>query len=149
MFIESQPNESIFDSPAKVLVNPVNCCGIMGAGLALEFKKRYPKNNIAYVGACAYKELRVGTLFTFQEGGKLICNFPTKDNPQYPSRMSYITVGLTQLRGDIIKYEYPSVAIPAIGCGLGNLKWEIVYPEIQRLLSKLHCKIYIYPPRPL
>lgn len=127
---------NIFDSKATALVNPVNCVGVMGRGLALEFKKRYPENFRIYAEACARGEVRPGRILVVPP----VINFPTKRHWREPSRLEDITAGLQALRsvlGD-------SVAIPPLGCGLGGLPWPQVRNEIEKILSDYPCDIFIY-----
>lgn len=140
----------IFKSHALALVNPVNINGIMGKGLALQFKLEYPENYKAYVNACKTNQINIGKLFVFKEinhkGEKIIINFPTKKNWYEPSKYEYIEKGLNDLLNIIEKYNIESIAIPALGCGLGGLDWEIVKNMIEEKLSYVDTEIYIYEP---
>ena len=143
---------NILKSKAYILVNPVNCIGIMGRGLALEFKKRYLYNYYAYVKACKSKIVLPGNLFFYNEKDKCIANFPTKINWRDDSKLSYIEDGLNDLVRKIL-YERKqcgkcSVAIPALGCGCGGLDWDIVLPLIELKISVLpdDIDIEIYTP---
>lgn len=139
---------NLFDSAAEALVNPVNCKGIAGAGLALEFRNRFPENFTLYERACRRGLVRVGEVFAVAiVGGETILNFPTKDDWRKPSRLSWIVAGLTDLRNKIINSGARSVAVPALGCGLGGLSWGEVFPEIERALADLPAEIFVYPPR--
>lgn len=118
---------SIFDFAETVdaLVNPVNCMGVAGKGLALEFKRRYPANHDAYRRHCSAGKLKIGLLFIV---GKpyvpvTIINFPTKDDWRMPSRMTYITAGLQRLTQAVQQLDLKRIAIPALGCGNGGLEW--------------------------
>jgi O-acetyl-ADP-ribose deacetylase (regulator of RNase III) len=120
---------SIFDEKADALVNPVNCVGVMGNGLALRFRRRFPKNFTAYARACKYDQVRPGKLFVHETGletPRLIVNFPTKVHWKQDSRIEYISDGLLSLIWLIREREIKSIAIPKLGCGLGGLKWEVV-----------------------
>lgn len=123
---------SIFSSDAGLLVNPVNTRGKMGAGLAKQFKQRYKQNDREYIHYCkqhAYSIANFG-VFVTDENEKLICNFPTKEDWEKPSRLSYIRKGLLHLRNFLMNYPYRDrlerIAIPALGCGLGGLDPKVV-----------------------
>lgn len=122
----------LFDSDAYALVNAVNCEGVMGKGIAYQFKSRFPRNFEAYREACASGFLRPGRLFPFEEGGKLIINFPTKDKWRNSSEMKYIDWGLSALSGFLNSNRIPSVAIPPLGAGNGGLIWR----DVRRLMEE-------------
>ena len=127
------PNFSIFDENVEAIVNPVNCVGVAGKGLALEFKKRYPKNFEEYRNACFKGEVNVGEMFITKTGTKtpkFIINFPTKKHWKFQSEFVWIKEGLIDLFDKCIDLQINSLAIPAIGCGLGGLNWDIVNKEI-------------------
>ena len=139
---------NIFRSPAQALVNPVNTVGVMGGGLAAEFKRRYPKHYVAYTRACRLGRLAPGRVFSHEERGKLIVCFPTKRSWRERSRLSYIEDGLRALGTEITEREIESIAIPALGCGLGQLSWQAVRPVIERGLEPVadSVEIYLHPP---
>lgn len=128
-------------SSADALVNAVNCRGVMGRGLALQFRRAYPDNYTAYRVACRSGDVRPGRMFVYERrpvnGPRFIVNFPTKDHWGDPSRMSYITDGLIALVGEIERLGIRSIALPAIGCGLGGLPWDEVRPEIEVALRDI------------
>jgi uracil-DNA glycosylase family 4 len=133
---------------ANIRVNPVNCVGVMGAGLAGEFKRRYPVMFAAYKEACAENDLRPGKLHIYidPDGGPTIVNFPTKRHWQNKSRMEDIDAGLIALR-EYLRFHVGSVVvIPAIGCGLGGLVWAVVFELIKTKLDDLHCDVRVFPP---
>jgi O-acetyl-ADP-ribose deacetylase (regulator of RNase III) len=137
----------IFSSECQYLVNPVNCKGIMGKGLALLFKQRYPEMYVAYKEACTNKKLSVGKL-TIHDN--VIC-FPTKIDPFDRSKIEYITMGLPALAFIIKHLNITSCAIPALGCGEGGLKWFHVKEVLQLWAGSFkelieHCRIKIYVP---
>lgn len=140
----------IFNAKTEAIVNPVNCVGVMGKGLALAFKQRYPDNYAAYRKACQTHELQIGRIFTYRlkgDGeGKLhyIINFPTKDHWRDASKVSYIEQGLDALARTIEEIPIHSIAIPPLGCGLGGLSWDIVRPLVIKRLESLDCAIYLY-----
>jgi len=126
---------NIFESGAEAIVNTVNCVGVMGRGLALQCKVLYPKNYEAYRSACDAGEVRIGKMFVCdmqrQTNPKYIINFPTKRHWRFPSKMEYITKGLSDLAGTIRRIGVKSVAIPPLGCGLGGLDWNKVRQLIE------------------
>lgn len=124
----------IFDSDCEALVNPVNCIGVMGAGLASQFKKHFPGNFQAYFEECGRQAIVPGKLFVWPDNGKIIINFPTKDHWKNPSKLKFIEKGLDTLE----KQDYESIAIPPLGCGLGGLRWM----DVKRLI---HVKLKDYP----
>lgn len=143
----------IFKSESEAIINPVNCVGVMGKGLALEFKNRYPDNFKDYEVACKTGKLELGKMFVhenrsnFNSNHKLIINFPTKRHWRDKSELSYIENGLNDLVKVVKEHDIKSVAIPPIGCGLGGLDWKIVKPMIERAFSSLpEVKLKIYEP---
>ncbi len=139
-------NESIFESNCQAIVNPVNCIGVMGAGLAKAFKTKYPNNFIHYKRMCDKNLLRLGTCYTFKENEKLIVNFPTKNHFNDLSSYQYISLGLDALIRHCEFYKISSIAIPALGCGLGKLRFDRVLDIISAKLSSLNIQIDVYEP---
>jgi len=141
-------NKDIFKSSAECLVNPVNVVGVMGAGLALQFKTRYKLNYITYKEACDEGYIRIGCGLNVKEYDKYIFNFPTKKHWKDPSKLEYIELGLIDLAEHIFQFDINSVAIPALGCGLGGLDWNDVRPLIEKFEKKLNINvdIEIYEP---
>ena len=142
----------IFNAKTEAIVNPVNCVGVMGKGLALAFKDRFPDNYIVYRKLCKAHRLKVGQIFTYclaKPEGELhyIVNFPTKDHWRDPSKLSYIESGLVSLVTAIKETPIHSIAIPPLGCGLGGLDWAIVKPMIESALQDLDCAVYLYDRR--
>jgi len=142
---------NILDSPAEALVNTVNTVGVMGKGIALQFKNRFPANFKAYKEACNNKSLKIGQLLVTEEetllhGKKTIINFPTKTNWRLPSEYSYITKGLQALVTEIRNRNIKSIAIPPLGAGNGGLDWSKVKPIIVSALQDLDCNVYLYEP---
>jgi ribA/ribD-fused uncharacterized protein len=127
----------IFDVPAQVLVNPVNCVGVMGKGLALEFKQRFPENFTAYKEACDRGEIQPGRIFVQEAQGKSIVNLPTKGHWRDSSQLVDVEAGLYALLAWSLVNKPESIAIPALGCGLGGLKWEDVLPVIKQVAELL------------
>ena len=145
------PNGDLFTSTTQVLVNAVNCVGIMGKGLALTFKHRYPANFEAYYWAVRAKKVKIGEPFVYTcpigESPQYIVNFPTKIHWKDRSRLPHIEVGLIALRRWLLYEEIESIAIPQLGCGLGGLEWPHVRRLIQKHLSPLEgIRIELYGP---
>ena len=132
------------------LVNPVNCVGAMGKGLALQFKRAYPGNYDAYVAACRRGDVRPGRMFTYEtgkEGPRLIVNFATKRHWKDSSRIEDIEAGLRGLAWEIATRGIRSVALPAVGCGLGGLDWTEVCERIESTLGGLGAvRVVVYEP---
>lgn len=142
---------NLFDSKAEALVNTVNTDGIMGKGIALQFKNEFPHNYKIYVKACANKEIGIGkSLVTEEEsllmGKKIIINFPTKTSWRKPSEYSYIEEGMLDLVRIIKEKSIRSIAIPPLGSGNGGLEWNKVKLILEKHLSKVECDIQIYQP---
>ena len=131
----------ILQADAEALVNAVNCVGIMGRGIALQFKNAFPENFKAYEAACARDEVWPGRMFVFETGflanPKYIISFPTKQHWRDKSRMEDIDSGLKALADAITKHGIRSIAIPALGSGLGGLQWGEVRPRIEAALDGL------------
>lgn len=144
-------DKDIFALEVDALVNPVNTVGIMGAGLAAQFKKRYPGNYDAYRRACKRGDLRVGSMFVFDLGmlsqPRYIVNFPTKAHWRDASQMAYIKNGLADLRRTVESYRIQSLALPMIGCGLGGLDWNDVRPMIVSIFKELsEVEVFLLEP---
>lgn len=142
---------NLFESGADALVNTVNTVGVMGKGLALQFKKRYPKNFELYAEACRRGEVQTGKLFVTQEGDLLgsvwIINFPTKQHWKHPSRLEWVESGLADLRRVIEEHAIKSIAIPPLGCGLGGLDWPTVKALIEEALNDIvSVDVMVYEP---
>ena len=131
---------NMFSESAEALVNTVNCVGVMGRGVALQFKKRFPENFKAYEKACARKEVVPGKMFVFETGAlfpRIIINFPTKRHWRQGSRMEDIEAGLADLVRVLRERGVSSVAVPPLGCGLGGLDWNLVRPKIEAALDSV------------
>ena len=142
---------NLLDSPAESLVNTVNTVGVMGKGIALQFKEAFPVNNKIYITACKASQLQPGKLLAVKDhnallGEKLIINFPTKKHWRHPSKYHYIEDGLQALVVLIQEQQIKSIAIPPLGCGNGGLDWVIVKQMIQKYLSPLPILVYVYEP---
>ena len=135
---------NMFDYPAQALVNPVNCVGVAGKGLALQFKRKFPMNYDWYASECDMRSMQVGRVLVhdfeaYQESQihRFIINFPTKTHWRQPSEYSYIWEGLGDMVASIEEHEITSIAIPALGCGLGGLDWEVVEKMIFEVMEPL------------
>lgn len=143
---------NLLESDAEALVNTVNTVGIMGKGIALQFKNLFPENFKLYKKACENKELTIGKLLITEEesllgGRKMIINFPTKTNWRKPSEYDYIEKGLQELVYVIRERNIKSIAIPPLGSGNGALDWNKVKALIEMYLTPLtDCAVYIYQP---
>ena len=142
----------ILKEDAEALVNTVNCVGVMGRGIALQFKKAFPKNFKAYASACKNGEVQPGRMFVFKTGQltnpHYIINFPTKRHWRGKSRMEDIETGLKALVNIIRQCNIRSIAIPPLGSGLGGLDWSEVRSHIEAALQPLtDVRITIYEPK--
>jgi len=142
---------NLLDSEAEALVNTVNTIGVMGKGIALQFKNMFPNNFKMYSNACKNKEVKVGQLLVIEDealltGKKIIINFPTKTNWRLPSEYQYIEEGLVELVKVIKDKKIKSIAIPPLGSGNGGLDWNKVKKILYKHLSDVVCDIYIYEP---
>ena len=142
---------NMLDSTAEALVNTVNTVGVMGKGIALQFKEAFPVNNKKYIEACKNGSLVIGSLLAVKDhnallGEKLIINFPTKKHWRHPSKYEYIEMGLQALADMIKEKEISSIALPPLGCGNGGLQWAIVKPMIEQYLKNVSAEIFIYEP---
>ncbi len=130
----------IFAEDVEALVNSVNCVGVMGRGIALQFKNLFPENFERYTGACKRDEIQPGRMFVFETGHltnpRYIINFPTKRHWRGKSRMEDIEAGLQSLAREIRTRNITSVAIPPLGSDLGGLSWSEVRPRIEAVLKE-------------
>jgi len=141
----------ILQADAEALVNTVNCVGIMGRGIALQFKSAYPENFKAYEVACGRGEVQPGRMFVFETrqltNPKYIINFPTKRHWRGKSRMEDIDAGLKVLANEIRSRRIRSIAVPPLGSGLGGLDWRHVRPRIEAALRDLDgVRIIVFEP---
>lgn len=141
----------ILQADAEALVNTVNCVGIMGRGVALQFKNAFPENYKAYEAACDRGEVQPGKMFVFETGWltnpKHIINFPTKRHWKGKSRIEDIETGLSALLSEIRKRGIRSIAIPPLGAGLGGLDWQLVKSRIVTALASLvDVKVTVFEP---
>ncbi|MBD3267981.1 Appr-1-p processing protein, partial [bacterium] len=142
----------ILNEEVEALVNTVNCVGVMGRGIALQFKNAFPDNFKAYSKACKRGQIHPGKVFIYDYERmtypRYIINFPTKRHWRGKSRMEDIENGLESLRNEIQTRDIQSIAIPPLGSGLGGLDWEDVRKRIEDYLSQLsQVQIVIFEPK--
>lgn len=142
---------NLFDSKADALINTVNTEGVMGKGIALQFKKEFPNNYKMYNELCKKGDFNIGDLLFFKEeniaaGEKWIINFPTKTTWRKPSEYSYIETGLNSLISSLSNYPINSIALPPLGSGNGGLDWQRVKAMIEEKLGPLDILIEVYEP---
>ena len=141
----------ILESPAEALVNTVNCVGVMGRGIALQFKNRYPENYKEYAQACKQSEVMPGRMLVTNvnqlQGPKYIINFPTKRHWRGKSRLEDIDAGLADLVRVVEDLKITSIAVPPLGCGLGGLPWRLVKARILKAFQGLEqVQVYLFEP---
>jgi len=137
----------MFAAPVQTLTNAVNCRGVMGAGVALEFKKRYPEMFADYEERCRSGLVKLGEPYLWRgPEERCVLNFPTKDDWRLPSRLEPIVSGLEYLVSHCEEWGITSLAVPALGCGRGGLSWENVRPVLIEHLGSLEIPVLIYRP---
>ncbi len=135
----------LFASPAQTLVNTVNTVGVMGKGIAKDFKSIYPEMFSRYQELCEKGQFDIGQLWPYRTPNKLILNFPTKKHWRSPSRPEYIEAGLKSFAAKYHAYGVTSISFPLLGCGNGELDWETqVHPLMEQYLTNLPIDIYIH-----
>jgi len=144
---------NLLEADADALVNAVNVVGVMGKGIALQFKREFPENFRAYRRACESGELQLGRVFVHQNQAprrpRFIVNFPTKGHWRDASRLEDIDAGLRSLVRAIRDLRIRSIAVPPLGCGLGGLPWTDVRPTIEAALEPLtDVDVRLYSPLP-
>lgn len=141
---------NLLEADVEALVNTVNTVGVMGKGVALMFKERFPGNYRLYKSACEAKQVQTGKMFVTEvkelQGPRWVINFPTKQHWKAPSKMIWVEDGLQDLRRFLIEHNVKSVAIPPLGAGNGGLEWAQVKPRIESALADLDTEILIYEP---
>lgn len=142
---------NLLDTDVEALVNAVNTVGVMGKGIALAFKQRFPANYQAYAAACQRGDVQTGRMFITDTqallGPRWIVNFPTKQHWRDPSRLEWVRSGLQDLRRFLLDEDVQSVALPALGAGLGGLSWPAVRAEIDLALGDLNMAVLAYEPQ--
>lgn len=134
----------IFTSPAKLIVNTVNTVGVMGKGVALEYKNRYPEMFRMYKELCDTKRLDVGKLALWKGESKWVLLFPTKKHWRNPSKLEYVESGLRKFADNWDSIGVNSVAFPRLGCGNGGLNWDEVRPLMEKYLNPLPIQVFVY-----
>ncbi len=142
----------VLRADAEALVNSVNCVGVMGRGVALQFRKAFPENYEAYRKVCDRKELRPGTVFVHDlnrlTNPRYVINFPTKEHWKAKSRIEDIETGLGALVREVRARKIRSIAMPPLGCGLGGLRWAKVKPLIEEAFRKVpDVRVLLYQPK--
>lgn len=131
----------LLGADVEALVNAVNTVGVMGKGIALQFAKKYPEMLEAYRKACKMGEVQLGRMHVFERGvmfnPRYLINFPTKGHWRSSSRIEDIEAGLSALADEIRWRHIRSIAVPALGCGNGDLDWRVVRPAIEQALGAL------------
>ena len=142
---------NILAADVEAVVNPANAHGVMGAGLALQFKNKYPRMFAEYRRRCAAGEFGPGEVMPVKVADSnphWVLNFATKDHWRDASKIEYIERGLADLRRVILSLELTGVAIPALGCGLGQLDWPTVRVRIETFASTLpKMRVVVYEPQ--
>jgi O-acetyl-ADP-ribose deacetylase (regulator of RNase III)/uncharacterized protein YwgA len=137
----------LFQSKAQTLVNTVNCVGIMGKGVALEFKKRFPEMFEDYARRCQAGEVRLGRPYVFKRRTEpWIINFPTKHHWRQVTNIRDVVKGLEFLLAHYKEWGVTSLAVPPLGCGNGQLEWRVVGPTLYRYLQELDIPVELYAP---
>ncbi len=138
---------NIFEAPAQVITNAVNCVGVMGGGIALQFKERYPDMFRDYAARCVEKTVKPGEPYLFENGSVQVLNFPTKNDWRVDSKLEDIETGLKYLSENYGEMGIYSLALPALGCGLGGLDWNDVKPLVEKYLGDLpDLDVLVYEP---
>jgi O-acetyl-ADP-ribose deacetylase (regulator of RNase III) len=142
---------NLLDANVEALVNTVNTVGVMGRGVALQFKRAFPDNYEVYRRACDHGEVRIGHVLTYDLGRlqnpRYVINFPTKEHWRGKSRLAFIEEGLVDLVREIRERGIRSIALPPLGAGLGGLKWSDVFPRIKRMMADLpDVEVLVFEP---
>jgi O-acetyl-ADP-ribose deacetylase (regulator of RNase III) len=142
---------NLIDADVEALVNTVNTVGVMGKGIALQFKEAFPENYKAYLAACKAGKVQIGRMFVTRNSlvtnPRWIINFPTKKHWRFPARIEWIQEGLEDLKRVVREEGIGSIAIPPLGCGNGGLEWEVVRREILSTMTDLaDVEILVYGP---
>lgn len=136
----------LFKSNAQTLVNTVNCVGVMGKGVALGFRKRFPSMYDDYSARCEQGQVRLGRPYLYKDSSPWVLNFPTKDHWRSMSKLSDIVDGLEYLENNYRSWGITSLAVPPLGAGHGGLEWHVVGPTLYRHLARLEIPVELYVP---
>src|ERR1044072_852194 len=142
---------NLLDADVEAVVNTVNTYGVMGKGIALMFKERFPKNFKEYAAACKAGQVRVGAMLVTSVdelgGPRWVVNFPTKEHWRPPTKLEWVRDGLAALKEVIREKQIRSIAVPPLGCGNGGLDWAVVRPLIEDALGELEgVEVIVYEP---
>lgn len=138
---------NLLESNTQTLVNTVNCVGIMGKGIALEFKKQYPEMFKDYAARCSRGEVKLGKPYLYRGlFTPWILNFPTKDHWRSLAKLDAIVEGLEFLEANYQEWGITSIAVPPLGCGNGQLEWKVVGPTLYRHLARFAIPVELYAP---
>ncbi|HEY3900177.1 MAG TPA: macro domain-containing protein [Chthoniobacter sp.] len=142
---------NLLDAQVEAVVNTVNTVGVMGKGIALMFKERFPENFKVYEAACRDGDVQIGRMFVTSgvelDGPRWIINFPTKKHWRQPTKIEWVRAGLEDLKRVIQEKGIRSIALPPLGCGNGGLDWADVRPMIERSLAELpNVEVIVYEP---
>lgn len=139
---------NLLKSQRHTLTNTVNCVGVMGKGIALDFRKAYPDMFDDYVRRCDARQVQPGQPYLYElSDGRAICNFPTKSHWRSGSRLEWVDSGLELLRANLQSWGVQSLALPPLGCGHGGLDWDDVEPLIRRHLEDVEIPVDVYVPQ--
>ena len=137
----------VLESKAQTLVNTVNCVGIMGKGIALAFKKRFPDMYEDYVRRCRSGEVMLGQPYLYRRKAEpWILNFPTKEHWRSVASLDAMIRGMRYLLEHYTQWGITSLAVPPLGCGEGQLEWRVVGPTLYRYLSQMDIPVRLYAP---
>jgi len=136
---------NIFSTKCQTIVNTVNCVGVMGAGIALEFKFRYPQMFDRYVELCQQNMIRIGTLWLYKtDSERMVLNFPTKQDWKYPSKIEYLEKGLARFLETYKEKGITSIAFPVLGASKGGIDENVALNIMKKYLAQANIPIEIY-----
>lgn len=142
---------NLLEDDAQAMVNTVNTVGVMAKGIALQFKQRFPANFTAYAQACKLGQVQTGRMFITEPGEltgpRWVVNFPTKQHWRDLSRLEWVVDGLQDLHSFLASNPVPSIALPALGAGLGGLSWPLVRGHVEAALGDLAVDVRVYEPQ--
>lgn len=138
----------ILNDSAHALVNPVNCVGVMGKGLAKQFADRWPEMEKRYQAACERQQIRVGHPAIDRGQKPWIIAFPTKNHWRHKTQLDWVVQGLSRVETMIDRYGIMSIAVPALGCGEGGLRWPKVAPALTMFATHQKIPVFLYAPLP-
>lgn len=153
MTVTSMTGDLLKQQDVDAIINTVNCVGVMGKGIALQFKKKWPANFKAYAAACKAKQVKLGKMFVFDLGRlatpRYIINFPTKGHWRSASKLKDVEAGMQDLITQMRALDIRSIAVPPLGCGNGGLDWKIVKPVIEQYFAQVpDVDVRLFEPSP-